>query len=331
MCTTVLVLGTYLLTAMLACISNSGISDAQFMETNYNYTCPSCSIDCTVAEVLTGQNVVCPHCAQEFFATSPDNNSQVTIPKQLPFFKSGRKKILKDRLRELTADGELSANDDSVLTKTALAMGLTQAELQEIAKEEFLREFSVLQSRIEKAWQLTDKDLQEIDALKRKHGVKNLTLQGTADLFRQIYLLDVKGQMPKPVEVDLLLKQGEKAHYCVSSTWHQTRVQRRGYAGASVSIPSGIKGVRFRFGQYTPVRTEEITPLASGTLYVTTHRLLFQGDNRNTSVDLKKIVDAEIMADCLKIEKATGKPDYYSMSPAEARFVALLIERLREV
>ncbi len=110
--------------------------------------------------------------------------------------------------------------------------------------------------------------------------------------------------------VDVMLDANEEAYFCVSSIWHQTRVHRHGYSGTSFSVPTGIKVVRFRFGQYSPIRSEELTPLANGTLYCTTKRLLFHGDSRNTKVDLKKIVDAHIFSDSLKIEKATGKPDY---------------------
>jgi DNA-directed RNA polymerase subunit RPC12/RpoP len=299
------------------------------METNHNYTCPSCSKECAVAESLTGQNVICPNCSNEFFATPPADNSQVIIPEKLPFFKSGRLKILEQRLKELVADGELSDSDEDVLNKTAILLGLKASDLDEMERNDFLKEFSPIQRRIEQSWQMTDQDLEEIQALRKKYGVKKFTMAGNADLFRQIYLLDAKGQMPNAITADLMLDQGETAYFCVQSTWHQTRVHSHGYGGTSFSVPTGIKGVRFRFGQYTPIRSEEITALASGSFYVTNKRMLFHGDSRNTKVDLKKIADANIFSDCLKIEKYTGKPDFFSMTAAEARFVVLLIEKLR--
>ena len=88
------------------------------------------------------------------------------------------------------------------------------------------------------------------------------------------------------------------------STWNQTRV-------------------------HTPTRTEALTPLANGRLYCTTKRLLFHGDSRNTKVDLRKIVDVHILSDALKVEKATGKPDYFSMNAGQARFFTALIGRFR--
>jgi hypothetical protein len=299
------------------------------METDYSYTCPSCSQDSVVAASLAGQNVLCPHCSQEFFATPPPQPGEVAIPEKLPFFKFNRRKLLAKKMEELIADGELSATDEDALNKTALMMGLKLKDVENLEKDGFFKEFAPIQRRVEATWHLTDQDLEEIEALKRKYNVTSFKMEGHADMFRQIYLLDVKGQMPAPVQADLMLDANETAYFSVSSTWHQTRVQNRGYAGGSVSLPSGIKGVRFRFGQYTPIRSEEITALASGTLYVTNKRLLFHGDSRNTKVDVKKIADANIFSDCVKIEKYTGKPDYFSMNAANARFVVLLIEKLR--
>jgi hypothetical protein len=46
--------------------------------------------------------------------------------------------------------------------------------------------------------------------------------------------------------------------------------------------------VRFCFGGYTPIKSEEMTPLSGGLLYVTSKRLLFNGESRNTTITLKK-------------------------------------------
>ena len=150
-----------------------------------------------------------------------------------------------------------------------------------------------------------------------------------ASLFRSIYLLEVKGQMPQPIQSGLLLNSNEIAYFAIPTTWHQVRVKSRGYSGTSLSVPTGIKGVRFRFGGYTPIKTEELTPLSTGTLHVTSERLLFNGDSRNTAISLKKVIDGHIFVDAVKIEKNTGKPDYFSMNAAEARYVLALVGALK--
>lgn len=209
------------------------------METTYNYNCPLCSKECSVLQSLTAQNIVCPHCSGEFFATPPDKSTQIILPEKLPFFKFARKKLLHQRFEEMVSDGELSAQDDDVLTKTAILLGLEKSDLEVLARKGFLDEFSALQRRVEKNWQLTDEDLVEIETLKTKYGITKFRMEGNAALFRQIYLLEAKGQMPPEIIADWMLDADEKAYYCVGSTWHQTRVRNHGYASASFSVPTG--------------------------------------------------------------------------------------------
>jgi hypothetical protein len=74
----------------------------------------------------------------------------------------------------------------------------------------------------------------------------------------------------------------------------------------------------------------QITALSAGTLFITSKRLLFSGDARSTTIGLKKIVDGHVYSDCLKIEKNTGKPDFFSMDAAQARFILSLVGALKE-
>ncbi len=43
----------------------------------------------------------------------------------------------------------------------------------------------------------------------------------------------------------------------------------------------------------------------------------------------RKIIDLHVYADFLKVEKETGKPDFFSMNAAEARYIAALIGAFR--
>ena len=69
---------------------------------------------------------------------------------------------------------------------------------------------------------------------------------------------------------------------------------------ACAQFKAGIKGVRFRFGNYQPITCQEITELDKGLLVVTSKRLLFKGNTRNTNLDYSKIIDATIFIDSLK-------------------------------
>ena len=225
-------------------------------------------------------------------------------------------------------NGIFSKGTEDELNKTAIALELGESGGTKLLEEHFMREFDPIKRQIESAFVMTDEDLAEIERLKKKYHV-TLTLGGNADMFRAIYLLETKKSLPPPMPVSLMLDAGEAAYYSIAAIWHQNRVHSQGYAGASFSMPTGIRGVRFRLGRYTPIRTEEMTPLSNGILYVTSKRLLFNGESKNTTISLKKIVDGHIYSDCVKIEKSTGKPDFFSMDAVHARYILSLIGALK--
>jgi len=314
-------------------------TQTRLMEPESNYTCPNCARGCSVAASLVGQNCICPNCQSEFYATPPiqkDPTVELTsqtsfwLPEKLPFLKSSRKKILMQRLDELMVshDGIISEEAENELNRNGVALGLPATEGSELLKEIFMSEFEPIKQRMVSSFLMTDDDVLAIDQLKTKYNVK-MAITGDAALFRAIYLMESTGKPPAPIKPNLMLEPDEYAYHSVQSVWQQTRVHSHGYSGTSVSLPTGIKGVRFRFGGYTPIKTEDITALSNGVLYITSHRLLFNGDLRNTTINLKKIVDAHIFTDCLKLEKATGKPDYFTMNAVQSRYVLALIYTVR--
>jgi hypothetical protein len=155
------------------------------------------------------------------------------------------------------------------------------------------------------------------------------TLESDATLFNLTNTFEATGGLPAPLKAALMLNAGEVAYWKTSSVWSETRVHSHGYVGASVSLPTGIRHVRLRFGGYIPIKSEELTELSRGELYVTSERLLFNGDKRNTTIPLKRIVDGQIFLDALKVEKTTGQPDYFTMRATEARLILYLIGALK--
>ncbi|MGA2541690.1 MAG: hypothetical protein ABSG78_09085 [Verrucomicrobiota bacterium] len=297
---------------------------------NLQYTCPNCSKPCSVPAGLAGQNVTCPNCASVFFATPPEPPpTELALPEHLPFFKHGRRKILEQKFDELmAASGQFDENIERELVQLTAELKLDDSEWHKIRQEKFLQAFQPIQKRIESAMMMTDDDLQAIQDLERKYA-SHLTLEGTAQIFRAIYLLEAKHELPAPISTSLMLDAKETAYHYTPATWQQSRSHTAGYSGASVSVPTGIRGVRFRFGGFTPMRTEEITPLSTGILYVTSKRLLFNGESRNTTVNLSKIVDGHLFSDCVKIDKSTGKPDFFTMSADQGRYILALVGVLK--
>jgi hypothetical protein len=317
-----------------------------------------------VPESLAAQNVTCPSCKVDFFATPPETPTPLEAlsqapafkpPAKLPFFKSGKIAMLEERLQELfSIHGGVVADDTrQELQRDAIVLGLPENAANELLREHFMHELAPIKERMQSLSTMTDHDYDDIEQLEQKYNQESydfqeLRKQYNGDLvlalrekdslailktdaltFLPVNKIESTGYLPPPIKSDLMLNNEEVAYRATPSVWSQSRVHSYGYAGPSISLPTGIKHVRFRFGGYSPIKSEEITPLSSGTLYVTSARLLFNGDSKNTTVTLKKIVDGHIFADCLRVEKSTGKPDYFSMQPLEARCILALIGALK--
>jgi hypothetical protein len=302
------------------------------------FECPTCGQHISATHAQIGVTAPCPHCNAAVTVASPllrqparqdDDQAVFVLPTKLPFLKSHRKKILEAKVSELVSLGPIDGSIEAKLQDFAVALGLEKADATTVLTGRFTTEFEPIKRRMESSFVLTDSDLEEIETLKKKYNV-NLTLSGTAPLFRAIYLLESKHELPPPVPVDVFLDANETCYYTTPTTWHQSRVQTHGYSGSSISLPTGVSGVRFRFGGYTPVRAEQLMALSAGTLFITSKRLLFSGESRNMTITLTKIVDGHVYSDCVRIEKGSGKPDLFSMNAAQARFVLSLVGVLKE-
>lgn len=337
-------------------------------QTEYEYTCPNCLQHCTVPESLVGRNLTCPGCKKQFFSTPPESPPEspptpaaqgpqagFAPPSRLPFFKSARKQILEQRLQELLLINRGVMADDArqELRRNATVLGLSENAADELLREHFFEELARIKERMQDLSSMTDHDYSDIEQLKKKYNydwsdlgelrrkyggnlelamqeLSSVTMLETDALtFELAHRTESTGYLQPPIKTELLLNKNELVYNATDSVWAQTRVHTLGYAGPSISLPTGIKHVRFRFGGYAPIRSEELTELSRGALYVSSERLLFKGDSRNTTIPLKKIIDVQIFADALRVEKSAGKPDYFSMKPVEARYILALVGRLK--
>lgn len=273
-----------------------------------------------------GQNVVCPHCEQEFNATPP------TAPREekLPFFKFSRRKMLKDELERLTNDGEYNESDHDSMIERAAKLGLSEKEIDKLRMAAVQKAFKPIKERISETARVTDEDMECLNEISRKYHV-TVADEPLLKTCREIYLMEEKNQLPlEPISSgDLMVDAGESVYYALGTDWAQLRSRTKGHSGMSMSIPAGIRGVRFRIGQTTPIRSEELTVLASGMLYVTSKRLVFNGDRRNTNVTFRRMLGTAVFRDAIEIEKTTGRSDYFYMAAIHARYISALVGVLK--
>src|SRR6202022_3618842 len=92
----------------------------------------------------------------------------------------------------------------------------------------------------------------------------------------------------------------------------RTVTTRYQYSGPTVRLPI-TKHFSWRRGSIAEhqIKQDTLTALDQGTLFITNKRLLFHGKKKTTTAALKKVIAFTVYADGLKIEKDSGKPQYY--------------------
>jgi hypothetical protein len=88
-----------------------------------------------------------------------------------------------------------------------------------------------------------------------------------------------------------------------------------------------MKGLSWRYGQVSVSRvtTEELKQIDSGTLYVTSKRLLFNGVSKNLNVPYKKIIQFTLYKDGIQIQKDAGRDQYY-LGSADLELLGAILE-----
>lgn len=130
--------------------------------------------------------------------------------------------------------------------------------------------------------------------------------------------LEREGLQPLPAaQVPLLLKRGENAYYLTHADLYEEKVihtERRG-AGVGTSIRL-VKGVSLRPFLYRshPVVKKDIVQVDTGQLIVTNRRVVFIGQNKDATVDYKKLLGVTPYADALQFEhEGRKKPMIFKM------------------
>ena len=92
---------------------------------------------------------------------------------------------------------------------------------------------------------------------------------------------------------------------------------------ASIRI---MKGVRWRIGSINPIQItrDELTMIGVGMVYITSKRVIFKSDKRNTTLRLSSLIAFRPYSDGLVLEKATGRSPHLIIKGDVERAAAIL-------
>ena len=156
--------------------------------------------------------------------------------------------------------------------------------------------------------------------------------QWIAGLNTEVERLGQPGVQLPVVDSPIPLRDGEACHWVGEVEWLELRVatSRVDYKGASVSIPVGA-GVRFRVGSIAPQRvtTRELQLVDRGRLVITNKRLFFDGQAKNTTIEIRHLVGVGVDRESLLLDKTSGRdPRLRVVDGDSPRRAAVIIARL---
>lgn len=129
----------------------------------------------------------------------------------------------------------------------------------------------------------------------------------------------------QPVDTEIKLQKRESCFATRDVAWHETRrrTTRVGYSGPTARLRI-MKGVYWRVGNVGVQRVSEdvMTHIDSGTVYLTTKRLIFMGTKGNKTIRFPKILDYEIYSNGLSIQKDAGESPFLEFQDQPEQFGA---------
>lgn len=139
---------------------------------------------------------------------------------------------------------------------------------------------------------------------------------------------------PPTIDVPINLQRGEACYFAGDVKWHEMRrvTNRIRWGGPSLRIKI-CKGLYWKGGDYAVERISQdvLTPVDSGTVYLTNKRLLFNGRMRNTTIRLSRILDFTTYKNGIDIVKDSGKTPFLGFEGDIQLFSALLARAFQDL
>jgi hypothetical protein len=237
--------------------------------------------------------------------------------------------LYRSRLARALGDRSLSPEEKESLAGLAWNLSLPDELVQRIRRDDLSAVVKAVFEESIADRRLSPDEEREFERVCRDLGVTpdfdGATL-ASMQRFRLLWRIE-NGELPD-VHVSLKLKRNETCHFVTPASHFEERTvtRRVRYSGPSARIRIA-KGVYWRMGDVGVSKVTEnvLAPLGSGSLYLTSSRLLFDGQSKTTSIALTKIINFQLYTDGVKIEKDSGKDQVFTTSPWDPELFGALL------
>jgi len=145
----------------------------------------------------------------------------------------------------------------------------------------------------------------------------------------RLYWQIENGELPE-LEPEINLFKGERLYFTTEVNWYEYRrvTQRIQYGGPTMRVKLA-KGIYYRAGDLgvKRVTSDELKLIDTGTMYLTSKRVIFMGERGNKTIRLNHILALEPFTNGVMLQKDKGKSPFLEFSVGTDIF-SLMIKRL---
>jgi hypothetical protein len=232
-------------------------------------------------------------------------------------------------VRRAVLDGQLTDEENAFLSSLASTLGISDQVKLQIGNREGSAVLTALATELLKDRRYSSDDERRLKQFATGLGANlehSFETQRQLSYFRTLWEVE-NGNLPE-VYAPIALQRGERCHYSCTCSWRElrTRTRRIDYAGVTGSVRIA-KGVRFRVGSIAPRRitSTELVEIAAGTLYITSKRLLLDGQSSNKTLTWRSAFGMEVFSDAIKVEKNSGKDPHLFLPEPNIEMAAAII------
>jgi hypothetical protein len=240
--------------------------------------------------------------------------------------------IYRQSFEEAVSDGRLSQKERDLLQRIENDLKLPRQLADQIAAEVKTGFIEKQVAHIISDQRLSPKEEEELQAIA---GSLNVSLQFNEQTKAQLEKLKrywALENLDLPViQPGIVLQKSEQCYLEIPQVnWHELRSVRQKAGAVQYAPGAGItKEFYLRPGNRTLQSQSnlQLTLIDTGTLYLTSKRVIFNGVKKNATIQLAKIIDLTPYSDGVEIDKETGKSPTLQM-PEKADVFCILLERL---
>jgi tetratricopeptide (TPR) repeat protein len=241
---------------------------------------------------------------------------------------SANKQKFKEALLVAVQDGKITDEEMESLNKAKAEYGLTDDDLKPIRAGMYLIAFNAAKSDS----RITADEEHELKRIQTFLGITDAEIAHTQKDFLRLRLLDEiqRGNLPERSVSNVIIQKGETVYWAEYGTLLEERVTGTRYVGGSQGMSFRVmKGVSYRVGASRGHAVSEtgIVPISTGTLILTSKRVIFQGDRKSFSLKLDAILDMQFYKDGIKLAENNKKPKVIKYAdPSNGEIVGMILQ-----